>query len=73
MPREEAEKDPSLFKLVAGFPHKINSIRIVDIVGLMKSADGGTHVKSTKEVGHLKFLKADNKGKNNRRIYYELE
>ena len=73
MPREEAEKDSSLFKLVAGFPHKIDTIRIVDIVGVVKEADGGTHVKSTKEVGHLKFLKAGNKGKNNRRIYYELE
>ncbi|MFH1505857.1 MAG: alanyl-tRNA editing protein [archaeon] len=73
MSRTEAEKDPSLFKLVAGFPHKIDTIRIVDIVGLVKEADGGTHVKSTKEVGHLKFIEAKNKGKSNRRIYYELE
>ena len=72
MPREEAMKDQSLFKLVAGFPHKVHEIRIVDIVGLVKEADGGTHVKSTKEVGHLKFLKAENKGKKNRRVYITL-
>ena len=73
LPREEAMKDQSLFKLVAGFPHQVQTIRIVDIVGLVKEADGGTHVHSTKEVGHLKFLRAENKGKDNRRVYYELE
>ena len=70
---EEAKKDPSLFKLVAGFPHKVKMVRLVDIVGLVKEADGGTHVKSCKEVGHIKFAEFKNKGKNNRRIYFELE
>jgi len=30
------------------------------------------HVKSLKEVGIIKFLKAENKGKENRRIYFTM-
>ena len=70
--REEAEKDPSLAKLATGLPPGLKEIRIVDIVGFDKQADGGTHVKSLKEVGRLEFIRCDNKGKNNRRIYYRL-
>jgi len=29
-------------------------------------------VKNLKEVGQIKFVKAENKGKNNRRVYFEL-
>ncbi len=72
VPREEAEKDPSLAKLSIGLPPGLKEIRIVDIVGFDKQADGGTHVKSLKEVGRLEFIRCDNKGKNNRRIYYKL-
>lgn len=38
-----------------------------------RQADGGTHVKSTGEVGRIKLLKFDNKGAANRRVYYEIE
>ncbi|MFQ5647830.1 MAG: alanyl-tRNA editing protein AlaXM [Candidatus Aenigmatarchaeota archaeon] len=73
MPREEVEQDPELVKLAKGLPPGIKVLRIVEIVGLDKQPDGGTHVKSLKEVGTIKFLKAENKGKNNRRMYYTLE
>lgn len=72
MSREEAEKDASLAKLATGLPHGIKDIRIVEIDGFDSQADGGTHVKSTKEVGHMKIVKASNKGKNNRRVYFEI-
>ncbi|MBW2977931.1 alanyl-tRNA editing protein [Candidatus Woesearchaeota archaeon] len=71
--RAEATSDPSLFKLAKGLPEGINEIRIVEIEGFDKQADGGTHVKSTKEVGKIVFLKAENKGKSNRRVYFKLE
>ncbi|MFH1439516.1 MAG: alanyl-tRNA editing protein [Candidatus Woesearchaeota archaeon] len=85
--REKAEKDESLCKLAKGLPEGIKEIRIVKISGGNGSADGlddnsdcfdkqadaGTHVRFTKEVGKIKFLKCDNKGKNNRRLYFELE
>lgn len=72
MSREEAEKDQTLFKLAMGFPHDLKDIRIVDIKGFDAQADGGCHVKSLKEIGIIRFEKAVNKGKNNRRLYFTL-
>lgn len=71
--REEAEKDKSLFKLAKALPDFIKDIRIVAIGDFDKQADGGTHVKFTKEVGEIEFIKADNKGKSNRRVYFKLK
>jgi misacylated tRNA(Ala) deacylase len=71
--REEAEKDPILFKLAMGFPHDIQTIRIVDIKGFDRQADGGCHVKNLKEIGSLVFQNAVNKGKDNKRVYFTIE
>jgi len=71
--REEAEKDPVLFKLAMGFPHDIDTIRIVDIKGFDRQADGGCHVKNLNEIGMLKFKDAVNKGKNFKRVYFTIE
>ena len=70
--KEEAMKDKELFKLATGFKHDFDKIRIVEIGDYDKQADGGTHVKNTKECGTIKFLKAENKGKSNRRVYFEI-
>ncbi len=72
IPRAEAEAEPGIAKLAKGLPEGIQEIRIVDIIGFDRQADGGTHVRSTKEVGEIIFLRADNKGKDNRRLYYKL-
>ncbi len=72
MPRIEAEKDTSLFKLAKALPESITTLRIVSIGDIDSQADGGTHVKSTEEVGKITFLKAENKGKSNRRVYFTL-
>lgn len=48
----------------------ISEIRITDIVGLDAQADGGTHVRHTREVGRVVVEKADNKGKGHRRISF---
>ena len=71
--REEAEKDSDLFKLAKGFTHDIDTIRIVDIKGFDRQADGGCHVRNLNEVGKLKFKKAENKGKNFKRVYFTIE
>lgn len=76
LPREQALKDPSLVKLAGAVPPSVAKLRIVTI-GLStrpidRQADGGTHVKSTKEIGTLELLKAENKGKSNRRVYVGL-
>jgi misacylated tRNA(Ala) deacylase len=43
-------------------------VRIVEIEGLDRQACGGTHVVNTGEVGLLKILKVENKGRHNRRV-----
>ena len=72
LPREEALKIPGVIKMAEAFPPDIPSLRIVEIVGVDRQADGGTHVKSLKEVGQIALLKAENKGKQNRRVYFKL-
>ena len=70
--REEFEKDPSLVKLAKGFPDYIKKVRIVAIGSYDIQADGGTHVKNTKEVGKIELIKCENKGKSRRRVYYAV-
>ncbi len=72
MPREEAMKLPGMVKLAGALPPSITELRIVEIPGIDTQADGGTHVKNLKEVGKIQILKLDNKGKDNRRIYFTL-
>ncbi|MHA1990851.1 MAG: alanyl-tRNA editing protein [Candidatus Hodarchaeales archaeon] len=71
--REEAEKTPELIRTKINLiPKFVQEIRTIDIVGLDKQADGGTHVKTTGEIGKIKVKKIDNKGKGRRRIYLEI-
>jgi misacylated tRNA(Ala) deacylase len=72
LPREEALKIPGVVKMAEAFPPDIPYLRIVEIVGVDKQADGGTHVKNLKEVGQVRVLKTENKGKHNRRVYFTL-
>jgi len=71
--KEEIDNNPELVKLAKGFDESIKKIRIVEIEGVDKQADGGCHVASLKEIGKVVFLRADNKGKNNRRVYYTIK
>lgn len=72
LPREEALKIPGIIKMAGAFPPDIPVLRIVEVVGVDKQADGGTHVKNLLEVGQVQLLKTENKGKNNRRIYFKV-
>jgi misacylated tRNA(Ala) deacylase len=72
LPREEALKIPGIVRLAEAYPPNLPSLRIVEIVGFDKQADGGTHVRNLQEVGKVTFLKSENKGKNNRRIYFSV-
>lgn len=53
-------------------PESVPEIRVVDIVGLDKQADCGTHVASTAEVGRVGVTKTESKGKGNKRIRLEV-
>lgn len=71
--RDTAVADEDLIRTkVNMIPDSVSEIRVVDIVGLDKQADGGTHVRSTNEVGRIKVLKTENKGKGNKRIRLEI-
>ena len=72
IPREEALAMPDLLRLAMAVPDR-DMIRVVEIEGIDRQACGGTHVKNTAEVGRIKMIKAENKGKANRRIYFSLE
>jgi len=72
LPREEALKIPGVVKMAEAFPPDIPRLRIVEIVGVDRQADGGTHVKNLREVGQIILLKTENKGKYNRRVYFQL-
>ena len=54
-------------------PESVTEIRVVDIVGLDKQADGGTHVRSTAEVGRFVVTKTESKGKGNKRLRITVE
>ncbi|RLE47238.1 alanyl-tRNA editing protein AlaX [Candidatus Woesearchaeota archaeon] len=73
LPRDDALKDPELVKLASVLPPAVKELRIVTIGSIDRQCDGGTHVKNTKEVGRVVVLKMENKGKNNRRLYFGLE
>lgn len=73
LPREEAFKIPDLIRTKINLlPEHIKEVRTVEIVGLDLQADGGTHVAVTKEVGLVKIVDYQSKGKINKRIYIEL-
>jgi len=73
LPRDTAVTDEDLIRTkVSLIPETVAEIRVVDIVGLDKQADGGTHVRSTAEVGRLKVVKLENKGKGNKRVRVEI-
>ncbi|RDD52509.1 alanyl-tRNA editing protein [Nanoarchaeota archaeon NZ13-N] len=70
--REEAMKIPGIVKLMEKSPPNVREWRIVEIEGIDLQADGGPHVSNTREIGGIKVLKLENRGKNNKRIYYTL-
>ncbi|HSJ28103.1 MAG TPA: alanyl-tRNA editing protein [Acidimicrobiia bacterium] len=71
--REIALQDPDLIRTKVNLiPEYVEEIRVVDIVGLDRQADGGTHVRSTLEVGEVRVVKTESKGKANKRMRIEL-
>ena len=64
MDRDRALADPDLIRTKVNLiPEFVTTIRVVDIEGLDRQADGGTHVRNTSEVGTISVVKAESKGK----------
>lgn len=69
VPRAAALTDEDLIRTKVNLvPESVTELRVIDIVGLDKQADGGTHVRNTREVGRVRVVKTESKGKANKRI-----
>jgi misacylated tRNA(Ala) deacylase len=74
LPRAEALADPDLIRTkVSLIPDHVDPIRVIDIEGIDRQADGGTHVRSTGEVGRVRVVKTESKGRANKRIRIALD
>ena len=72
--REEAEQEPDLVRTKINLlPPNIQQVRTIDIHGLDMQADGGTHVANTREVGIIKVVSHESKGRINKRLRIALE
>jgi misacylated tRNA(Ala) deacylase len=74
LPRAVALADDDLIRTNVGLRKLTDDqdVRVVDIVGLDRQADGGTHVASTAEVGVVRLVKTESKGKGNKRVRLEV-
>jgi misacylated tRNA(Ala) deacylase len=71
--RAEAFAIPDLIRTKVNLiPEGIQQIRVVNIEGIDQQADGGTHVANTSEVGRVRIVGSENKGKGNKRIEIAL-
>jgi misacylated tRNA(Ala) deacylase len=74
LPREEAFQIPDLIRTKINLlPEGIKEVRVVEIEGLDIQADGGTHVANTKEVGRIRVVGHESKGRINKRLRIALE
>lgn len=72
--REEADQVPDLIRTKINLlPAGIRQVRTIDIIGLDLQADGGTHVANTAEVGKIKVVGHESKGRINKRLRIVLE
>lgn len=72
--RGAADRDPALIRTKVNLlPKDIRQVRVVEIEGLDRQADGGTHVASTDEVGAIRIADYKSKGKANKRLKIALD
>ena len=74
LPRQEAFHIPDLIRTKINLlPPAIQEVRIVNIVDLDLQADGGTHVANTREVGRIRVVGHQSKGRINKRLRIEID
>jgi len=65
----ELDAQPDLVRTMSVQPPRGSGrVRIIDVDGVDLQPCGGTHVKSTAEIGPVRIGKIENKGKQNRRL-----
>ncbi|MFP4275875.1 MAG: alanyl-tRNA editing protein [Wenzhouxiangella sp.] len=71
---EELDAQPELVKTLSVKPPRgAGRIRLLEIPGVDLQPCGGTHVKRTGEIGAVRVVKIEKKGRMNRRIKLELQ
>ena len=71
---EELEAQPELVRTMSVQPPKnAGRVRLLEIEGVDLQPCGGTHLKSTAEVGRIRISKVEKKGKHNRRVSVVLD
>jgi misacylated tRNA(Ala) deacylase len=74
LPRADAFAIPDLIRTKINLlPEGIAEVRVLDIKGLDIQADGGTHVANTREVGLIKVVGHESKGRINKRLRITVE
>jgi len=70
---EEFRRRRDLLRTLDAAPPVVNGrVRVVEIHGFDAQACGGTHVRSTAELGALSIFRSENKGRINKRLYVRL-
>jgi misacylated tRNA(Ala) deacylase len=74
LPRDAAMTHPDLIRTkINMLPEGIPEVRVVDIDGLDVQADGGTHVANTRDVGRIRIVGHESKGRINKRLRLVIE
>jgi misacylated tRNA(Ala) deacylase len=70
---EELAAQPELVRTMSVKPPSgIGQVRLIEISGIDLQPCGGTHIRSTSEIGPVAVTKIENKGKQNRRVIIAL-
>lgn len=67
--QELAERPELVRTMSVKPPNNVEQIRLLEIPGVDLQPCGGTHVRSTSEVGALRVAKVEKKGRHNRRVH----
>jgi misacylated tRNA(Ala) deacylase len=71
---EEFAAKPELIRTKTNLlPPGLEVVRVIDIEGLDRQADGGTHVARTSEIGQVHVVGHESKGKGNKRLRIALD
>ena len=74
LPRDEAMSIPDLIRTKINLlPEGIREVRVVEIEGLDLQADGGTHLSNTRDVGRIRIVGHESKGRINKRLRIQIE
>lgn len=72
IPRSEFDKDPGLVRLATDLVPHVDPVRVINIQGIDRQADGGAHVGNTRECGQMAFESFENKGARNKRVSFRM-